>query len=331
MTARAAVLTVLLGLAAPSATPATMVVYLPSAPVESASRLGETVTELGDYLSRAAPGLALSVRPFKRGEDAAAHLQSQAADVALVFCDSSFLLELPAGFAVVPLHRLVRGGKEVQRKVVVVPADSGAQSLADLKGKSLSLAGAGGDSRYLARVVFDGEMSPSGWFGSFVTEPDELASAADVAFGRADAALVSEDNPIVVSRLSAKQLRVVYTSPSVSLPVLAARTGALTAAQQASLESALDALGRRPEEKKILEGLRAEAFARVKEGAGRYDRAGLLSLPGDERRLPEVVTVAARDLGLPPIPGPQGGKVPFLAGFTLPELPMPVLEVQAGR
>jgi ABC-type phosphate/phosphonate transport system substrate-binding protein len=313
-----------------SAAAGTMVVYLPSAPVESASRLGEAMGDLGDYLTRRVPGLSVTVRPFKRGEDATAYLQSSGADVSLVLCDSSFLLELPSGFAVVPSYRVVRGGKEVQRKLVVVAAASDAQSLADLKGKSLSLAGMALDSRYLGRVVFDGEMAPSTWFGSFVAEPDELASAADVAFGRADAALVSEDNPLVVSRLSAKQLRVVYTSPAVSLPVLAVRPGALPPGQMAALESALDALGRAPGEKKILDGLRMDGFARVKEGAGRYDRAGLLSLPGDERRQPEVVTANARDLGLAPLPGPQGGKVPFLLGFTLPELPMPVLEVETG-
>jgi ABC-type phosphate/phosphonate transport system substrate-binding protein len=330
-TARRAAMALALVGGASAASGASMVVYLPSAPVESASRIGEAVTNLGDYLNAHVPGLALTVRPFKRNEDAAAYLQASPAEVAFVLCDSAFLLDLPSGLAVVPSHRQTRAGKETQRKLVVVTAASPAQSMADLKGKSLSLAATGG-SRYLERVVFDGELAPQSWFGSLVAEPDELAAAADVAFGRADAALVSEDNPLVVSRLSSKELRVLYTSAPISLPVLAFRTGALSATQQAALETALDGLGRRPADQKILDGLRIDGFTRIKDGSGRFDRAALLALPGDERRLPEIATASPRDFGLPALPSPQGGKVPFLLGFTLPDLPMPVLEnTDAGR
>jgi hypothetical protein len=80
-------------------------------------------------------------------------------------------------------------------------------------------------------------------------------------------------------------------------------------------------VGRRPEGKKIVDGLRIEGFGRVKDGAGRLDRAGLLSLPGAEARVPEVAIASVRDLVLPPLPGPDAGKVPFLLGFTVPELP----------
>jgi hypothetical protein len=76
-----------------------------------------------------------------------------------------------------------------------------------------------------------------------------------------------------------------------------------------------------------MERMRLDAVARIKDGGGRLDRAGLLSLPADERRTPEIATVSLRDLALPPLPPPAGGKLPLLVGFTLPELPMPVLEV----
>jgi hypothetical protein len=304
-----------------------MLVYLPSAPIESASRLGEAVTDLGTYLNESVPGLGLNVRPFRRGEDATEYLATQGQDVAVVLCDSAFLLDLPPGFSALPSHRLVRGGRETQRKIVVVASAAGARSMADLKGRTLSLAqsGGSGSARFLARVVFDGEIAPESWFANLVPEADEFTATANVLFGRADAALVSEDNPLVMSHLG-KELRTVYTSGLVSLPVLAFRTGALPAEQQAALEAALDGLARRPEARKILEGLRVDGLARVRDGGGRTDRAGLLALPGDERRQPEVASVGLRDLTLPALPAATGGQAPFLVGFTLPELPMPVLD-----
>jgi ABC-type phosphate/phosphonate transport system substrate-binding protein len=319
---------VLLAALAPASASAetTLLVYLPSAPVESASRLGEAVTDLGDYLNRQVPGLAVRVRPFRRGEDATAYVQASSQDIALVLTESAFLLDLPAGFSPIPASRLVRSGKETHRKVVVVgPANASVQSLADLKGRSLSLALSGGEgtARFLSRVIFEGALVPQDWFGRIVTEADEFTATANVLFGKSDAVLVSEDNPLLLAHLG-KDLRAVFTSPAISLPVLASRSGALTGEQVSALEAALDALARRPEGKKIFEGLKSDAFVRIKEGGGRFDRAGLLALPGEERRAPEVATSGLRDLALPALPAPTGGKLPFQLGFTLPDLQMPV-------
>jgi ABC-type phosphate/phosphonate transport system substrate-binding protein len=310
-----------------SAAETVMVVYLPAAPIESASRLGDAVTELAEYLSKRAPGVTLTVRPFRRSEDATSYIASSMNDVALVVCDASFLLDLPSGFGPVPTHRATRGGKETHRKLVVVGAASAAQSLADLKGKSLTLAVAegAGSSRYLSRVIFDGEVAAESWFGKLVPEADEFTATANVLFGRADAGLVSEDNPLLVSHLG-KELRTIYTSPALSHSVVAFRQSALGPEQQAALEAALDGLPRQAEGKTIMERLRIDGIARIREGNGRLERAGLLSLPADERRTPEVAGVSLKDVGLPPLPPPTGGKLPLLVGFTLPELPMPALE-----
>jgi hypothetical protein len=309
-----------------------LVVWLPATPVESAARVGEAVTALGDYIGRKVPGLSVTARPFRRSEDAMAHVQASGKETSLFLTEPSFLVDLPADIAVLPACRLVRGGKETQRKLVVVPVSSEATSLAGLKGKTLSLAVGGGDraAGYLSRTLFDGEVSPDTWFGKRVPEPDEFAVTADVLFARADAALVSEDNPLLVSHLG-KELKVVYTSPSQSLPVLAYRTGALSAAEQAALEAALVGLGGSAEDKKILEGLRVDGFARIKEGPGRLERAGLLTPPADERRAPEVATLAIKDLVLPALPPLEPAKVPFLIGLTVPELPMPSLETPKAR
>jgi ABC-type phosphate/phosphonate transport system substrate-binding protein len=323
----------LLLLAAPAAAGETsLVVWLPATPVESAARVGEAVTELGAYLSRKVPSVALTVRPFRRTEDAMAYVQASGHEVSLLLTEPSFLMELPADFTVLPACRLVRAGKETQHKVVVVGASGTVTSLAGLKGQSLSLAVGGGEhaARFLSRAIFDGEVNPDGWFGKLVVESDEFAATADVLFGRADAALVSEDNPLLLSHLG-KELKVVYTSPAVSLPVLAYRTGAVSAAEQAQVEAALVSLGRGVEDKKILDGLRIEGFARIKDGPGRLERAGLLTLPSDERHQPEVATLAVRDLVLPALPAPEAGKLPFLIGFTLPDLPMPLLEAPKAR
>jgi len=172
----------------------TLVVYLPATPVESAGRLGEAVTDLGTYLSAQVPGLSLSVRPFRKGEDALAYVSSAGNEVALVLSDSSFLMDLPAAFAPTPCSRALRGGKDTVRKIVVVPAaDEAVKSLADLRGHSLSLVGASGETsqRYLGRVVFDGQISPETWFGKLVPEVDEFTATANVLFGRSDAALVA--------------------------------------------------------------------------------------------------------------------------------------------
>jgi ABC-type phosphate/phosphonate transport system substrate-binding protein len=309
--------------ASAGAAESTMLVYLPAAPVESASRLGEAVGDLGAYLSTRVPGLELTVRPFRKGEDAVAHLKAAGAEVALVLTEGSFLLEMPEGFGAVPAFRVVRGGKETQRKMVVVASSNAdLKTLTDLRGRSLSLASSGSDTalRFVGRVVFDGTVTPQTWFGKVGAESDELTVTADVLYGRVDAALVSEDNPLLATHLG-KDLRAVFTSQPLSLPVLAYRTGALRADQQAALDEALESLARRPGGKKILEGLRIDGFTRVREGSGRLDRAGLLSLPETEQREPEVATASVRDLGLPSLPGPDATKIPFLLGFTLPDLP----------
>jgi hypothetical protein len=329
---RALLLPLVLAAATAGAAESSLVVWLPATPVESSARVGEAVTDLGAYLNRRVPGLKLTVRPFRRSEDAMTYLQASGRDVSLLLTESAFLMDLPADFSIVPGCRLVRGGKETHRKIVVAGAgDAHASSLVDLKGRSLSLAITGGEQtmRFLGRAVFEGEIAPETWFGKIVPETDELTATADVLYGRADAALVSEDNPLVVSRLG-KDLKVVYTSPVLSLPVLVYRSAAVSAGDQAAIETALQALGATAEGKKILEGLRIDGFARIKEGTGRLERAGLLTLPTEERREPEIVVAGVRDLGLPDLPPAEPGKVPFLIGFTLPDLPMPVLEAQTG-
>jgi hypothetical protein len=96
-------------------------------------------------------------------------------------------------------------------------------------------------SRFLERGVFEGELDPSVWFSSIERVTDDFSATADVLYGQREAALVSESNPLLQANLGTA-LRTLFTSPELSLPVLAIREGALTVDQRRALNQALDAI-----------------------------------------------------------------------------------------
>ena len=136
----------------------TMVVYLPSAPSESATRVAAGIAQLASHLSDRT-GMRIEAKAFRRAEDASAYLAASPNEVAIVVSEPSFLMDLPAGFDIVPSFRFVRGGRETGRKIIVVRRNDRATSLAGLRGRALATAiGSGrGASAYLARIVFGGE------------------------------------------------------------------------------------------------------------------------------------------------------------------------------
>ena len=207
---------ILLLLLAPtaSAQERTMVVYLPSAPTESAARVAAGITQLAAHLSERT-GMRIEAKAFRRAEDAAAYLASAPGEAAVIVSDQAFLLDLPSAVDVSPAFRFVRGGREARRKIVVVRNNDRATSLAGLRGRTIAAAigSGGGSNAYLARLVFGGEIDPQRWFSRIVHEPDDFTAATNVMFGRVDAALVSEDNPLVVANLG-KQLREVFELPA---------------------------------------------------------------------------------------------------------------------
>ena len=89
----------LLSAAIASAQERTMVVYLPSTPVESASRVAAGITQLAAYLSERT-GMRIEAKAFRRAEDAAAYVAGAPAELALVVAEQSFLLDLPQGATV---------------------------------------------------------------------------------------------------------------------------------------------------------------------------------------------------------------------------------------
>ena len=297
-----------------------MVVHLPEAPIESMNRLAEGVTALAVYLQGSVPDLTLEVKAFRKSDDAVQFLASQGEATALVVCDAAFLLDLPDGYEVA--HRFVRRGRETGRKIVVVKKDSGLESLASLKGRSLTmtLGTTGPVMRFLAESVFRSEIDPPRWFGGIVQETDDFTAIAAVLYGRTDAALVAEDNPLLAAHLD-KDLVSIYASPPVSLPVVAVRPGAFAPGQLSALAAALDALASRAEAEPIRAVLAIDGFRRVEEGSRRA--ADLLAGSSVRREL----EVAIPSIPLPALPADlqplPPGAVPFVVGVELGEVAIP--------
>ncbi len=222
----------------------TMLVHLPDAPIESMGRLGEAVSQLATYVQTAVPDLSLEVKAFRKAEDALSFLESQKESVALVVCDPAFLLDLPDGFEVD--HRFVRRGKQTERKIVVVKSDSGFTSLADLRGRSLTvvLSSTAAGSRFLTENVFRNEIDANQWFSAIAHETDDFSAVASLLYGRTDSALISEDNPLVKSHLG-KDLAQVYASGPISLSVIAVRSGARPLAARGSRAESRRSRGKR--------------------------------------------------------------------------------------
>ncbi len=297
-----------------------MVVHLPEAPIESMSRLAEGVTALAGYLQGEVPDLTLEVKAFRKSDDAREFLASQGNATALVVCDAAFLLGLPDGYEVA--HRFVRRGRETGLKIVVVKKDSGLESLASLKGRSLTMTLGTSEPvmGFLAESVFRSEIDPPRWFGGIVQETDDFTAIAAVLYGRTDAALVAEDNPLLATHLD-KDLVSIYASPPVSLPVVAVRPGAFAPGQLSALASGLDGLASRSDAEPIRAVLAIDGFRRVEEGSRRA--ADLLAGSSVRREL----EVAIPSIPLPPLPADlqplPPGAVPFAVGVELGEVAIP--------
>lgn len=295
----------------------TMLVHLPDAPIESMSRLGEGVNQLASFIQAAVPDLTLEVKAFRKSEDALAFLDGQKENVAVVVCDAAFLLDFPEGFEVD--HRFVRGGSETERKLVVVKSGSGITSLAELRGHSLTVAlsSTAGGSRFLTENVFRSEIDTSQWFSAIAHETDDFSAVAAVLYGRTDAALISEGNPLLKIHLG-KELTQVYASGPLSLSVVAVQPSAFGSAQLEALEKSLDSLGSGKDAEAIRTVLAIDGFHRI-DGSRRI--ADFLATATARRELevaiPGVIPVESVAPSLSP------SLVPFVVGVELGEVTIP--------
>jgi ABC-type nitrate/sulfonate/bicarbonate transport system substrate-binding protein len=209
----------------------TLVVYLPDSPAESAKKLAESVTALQQMVS-ARSGVPFELKFFRKADDCAAYLSSNRASVAVAVAPPEFLAE--AAPELVPILRFSRDGRETYRRIVIVRSGDPAKSLADLHGRTISTIQ---PAEGMTRSALRGEPGLR-----IVEVPDDLAAAANAMYGTTDAALVSELNPLAAAHLG-KELRVLYTTAPLPLPVIAIRPGAFSGRERESVEQALLAAG----------------------------------------------------------------------------------------
>ena len=203
----------------PSATPRrTVAVFLPDVPAENEKKLAEAMNALVAQWGTAAK-VPLEIELFRRADDARNYIISNRDRTGVVISNPEFVRSVDF----TPKFQLTREGSTTYRRVVVVPLKSGARSLADLKGKTISAAGGLGDA------------------GVSVTTrvPDDLTALANALYGKTDAALVNEANPLLAQHAS--DLRIVHTTQPLPLPVYA--FGALLPADRNALYDSLSTRG----------------------------------------------------------------------------------------
>ena len=269
----------------------TLVVYLPDAPADSAKKLAESVTGLQQMVS-AKSGVPFDLKFFRKADDCAAYLGANRGSVAVAVAPPEFLAAAAPDLA--PVLRFSRDGRDTYRRLVVVRSNDPAKSLADLRGRTIS---AIQPAESTNRVALRGE---SGF--RIVETPDDLAAAANALYGTTDAALVSELNPLAAAHLG-KELRVVYTTPPLPLPVVAIRANAFTPREREAVEQALLDAGH------ALATLQISGFERFE-----------IPKPVEEKKI-EFVAVPADPLDLP---APSTAKLGASALLTV-EIPDVVL------
>ncbi|HXA16285.1 MAG TPA: tetratricopeptide repeat protein [Thermoanaerobaculia bacterium] len=196
----------------------TVVVFLPDTPAETEKNLAEAATAIVGNLAGTS-SLPLKTELFRRADDARAFIAANRDSVGMVIANRELVTR-----EFVPRYTFSRDGRTTYVRKVVVPVSSPAKSLADLRGKTISGVDALGD---------DG-------IGVTTRVSDDLTALANALYGRTDAALVSESNPLLAEHAS--ELRVIHTTAPRPQPVIA--FASMPAADRAALDDALRALPR---------------------------------------------------------------------------------------
>jgi ABC-type phosphate/phosphonate transport system substrate-binding protein len=312
-----------LSLAAPSAQavdgPTVLVAHLPSTPEQTASRQAEAVANLARYLSENVPGVEIESEIFGRAVDAAQFLAVDGGRVTLVLSEVSFVLGLPAEAAMAPTWRTIREGRSTFRKFLVVQSDDGIAKLGDLKGKSLSIveSAASGGIASLGAQVFEAELDPESWFGGLRVVTNDFEAVTNVLYGQTDAALIAEYNPLLIRHLG-KELKTIYESPPLSLPVLSIHGVTFGGEQLVAL-------------RKALANVQGDTVARAALATLGWEGFEVLSSPDlSALRNPWVaggkkfeIAVPQHGLeGLVALPPPGAEDFPFALAVELPDLPL---------
>ncbi len=306
----------------------TLLVHLPSAPVESAGRQAEAITALSDYLSRALPDLGLETKIFRRLEDAMAYLADHGDSVALTLSDAALVSDFPAASGLEPYRRFTRQGQPTYRRLIVVRADrEELQKLVDLRGRTLAVVetSAASGAAFLRHRVFENELDPPAWFSEVVPVVDDFAATASVLYQQTDAALVAEYNPLLSQHLGG-ELKALYESPRLSLPVLSLRSAIFGADLRSVLDRVLGGIAEDPQAAPALAELGIDGFDLV------TDRSALL---GDVASAPskafEIAVPAAGTMTLAPPPAIAPGQLPWTLAVELPEFEIDPAAVSGSR
>jgi ABC-type phosphate/phosphonate transport system substrate-binding protein len=305
----------------------TLLVHLPSAPVESTGSQAEAITTLAEYLSQALPDLRLEAKIFRRLDDAMAYLGEHGDEVVLALSDAALVGDFPAASGLEPYRRFTRQGRPTYRRLLVVRADrQELEKLVDLRGRTLAVVetAAGGAAAFLQRQVFENELDPAAWFGGIVPVADDFEATASVLYGQTDAALVAEYNPLLVRNLG-QELEVVYETPPLSLPVLSVRSSAFDARLRAALDAALGDVAADPQAAPALAGLGIDGFDVV---SGRS--ALLAAVSSSPEKAFEIAVPAAGALTLAPPPAVASDQLPWTVAVELPEVELDPAAVGAA-
>lgn len=121
-----------------------------------------------------------------------------------------------------PILIVQKEGQPYYRKVILVRADSGYETLDDLKGKTLSTTALGEDNiPFLNKVVFRDEINVSEHFGKMQIVDSANSAIMAVLYKQADAAAANYLNFVFLKELNPqvdKQLKSIYTSARTPLP-----------------------------------------------------------------------------------------------------------------
>ena len=295
---------------------AILLVHLPSAPVEAANKQAEAITSLAEYLSQQLAGQPVEAKIFRRWRDANVFLAESSDSVELMLSDASFALAAPADLS--PAYRFVRRGVETYRRQLVVLSERRElEKLADLSQKRVAIVETAGegDLEFLQREVFEGDLDPATWFADLEPTLDDFLATASVLYGQTDAALIAEYNPLLASHLG-KELRVIFDSPALSLPVLSLRSSAFDPARRQALARAIADLPSDPLGQRVLGDLGIEGL-RPLAGGG----AVLRLATKREKRL-EIALPTGGEFApaAPALPGPQ--ELSYGIAVELPEIPL---------
>jgi ABC-type phosphate/phosphonate transport system substrate-binding protein len=276
----------------------TLVVYLPDSPAESAKKLAESVTDLAQSVSQRS-GVPFELKFFRKAEDCAAFVAANRRDIGLIVAPPEFIAELPDDLGLAPIYQFSRSGKETYRRIVIVRSADPARSLADLRGRTISVV------QPFARSAFRND-APA--FRAIVPAADDQTAAANVLYGGSDAALVSELNPVAAAHIG-KELRVIHTTGNVPLPIVAIRGAAFNDREREAVESAFMA------SQTTLAAIQVTGLARL---GGREETPR----PPEEKKQLEIVGVSVEALDLP-APSTASLTVPVMVAMEVPEIVIP--------